>query len=188
MLDFDIEADDLERVSKELGATTKEIRTSYNRALTRTAATLRKLSSKGLQSHLGLARAAAVRRRLKTLRIKRQGGMNEVRLWYGLNDLPVSEFKGRITASRTGGASYSGPAGTESFPKGWGGNSRFARKRTILERVRESRLPIREAQMPVKDRADVFVEDEIFWKLNEIFWRHFRTDLERRVNYLRAEA
>jgi hypothetical protein len=188
MLDFDIEADDLERVSKELGATTKEIRISYNRALTRTAATLRKLSSKGLQSHLGLARAAAIRRRMKTLRIKGQGGMNQVRLWYGLNDLPVSEFKGRITAGSTGGASYSGPAGGERFPGGWAGNSRYARKRTIMERVGGSRLPIREAKMPVKDRADVFVEDEVFWKLTDIFWRHFRTDLERRVNYLRASA
>ena len=188
MLDFDIEADDLERLADELGAMPREVRASYNRALTRTAATLRKLSSKGLQSHLGLARAAAVRRRLKTLRIKRQGGMNEVRLWYGLNDLPVSEFKGRIVDDGSRGAAHLGGLGRSSFPQGFTAKSRFSRRRTILERVRASRLPVREAQLPIKERADVFVEDEIFWKLNDIFWRHFRTDLERRVNYLRAEA
>lgn len=185
MLDFDIEADDLQRIAAELGAMPKEVRASYNRALTRTAATLRKLSSKGLQSKLGLARAAAVRRRLKTLRIKRQGGdMGSVRLWYGLNDLPVSEFKGRVTSTGTG-ASYSGPGGNHSFGRAWVGSSRFARKRTIMQRVRESRYPVREAQLPIKDQADVFVEDEVFVKLNDIFWRHFSNDLERRVTYLR---
>lgn len=185
MIDFDIEASDLQRVSDEMGAMPKEVRASYNRALTRTAATLRKLSSKGLQSHLGLARAAAVRRRLKTLRIRSSNGMNGVRLWYGLNDLPVSEFKGRVSPAGTG-ASYSGPAGAHNFDRAWVGSSRFARKRTILQRVRESRYPVREAQLPIKDRADVFVEDEVFWKLNDIFWRHFTQDLERRVNYMRA--
>lgn len=184
MLDFDIDTDDLERLAEELGAMPKEVRASYNRALTRTAATLRKLSSKGLQSHLGLARATAVRRRLKSLRIRRQGGMNAVRLWYGLNDLPVSEFKGRVAQDGERGAVFLGTK-RHNFPGAWTGNSRFARKRTIMQRVRESRYPIREAQLPIKDRADVFVEDEVFVKLNDIFWRHFTEDLRRRVTYLR---
>ncbi|QTP60924.1 phage tail protein [Billgrantia antri] len=185
MLDFEIEAGDLQRLADELGAMPNEVRAAYNRALTRTAATLRKLSSKGLQSHLGLARAAAVRRRLKSLRIRGQGGMGSVRLWYGLNDLPVSEFRGRTTP-RSGGAAYSGPAGSHRFDRAWIGASRYARKRTILQRVRESRYPIREAQLPIKDKADVFVEDEVFVKLNDIFWQHFSRDLERRVDYMRS--
>ncbi|MGM0825693.1 MAG: phage tail protein [Pseudomonadota bacterium] len=190
MLDFDIEAGDLERIAEELGAMPKEIRASYNRALTRTASTLRKQSSKGLQSELGLRRAAAIRRRLKSIRVKGSSGsdykrMAAVRLWYGLNDLAVSEFKGRVSES-AGGAGFQGDR-HHDFPGAFIAKPKGAKRRTILRRKGKQRLPIREEQLPIKDQADVFVEDKIFVNLEAIFWRHFRSDLERRVNYLRAQ-
>ena len=190
MLDFDVDAEGLQRIAEELGAMPKEINAAYNRALTRTAATLRKLSSQGLQSELGLRRAAAVRRRLKTIRVKgsKTGDyrrMAEVRLWYGLNDLPVSEFKGRVSESASG-ARYSGPAGNEAFAGAFVANPRGSKRRTIMRRRGRKRLPIQQETLPIKDRADVYVEDEIFVHLESIFWRHFRDDLERRVAYLRA--
>lgn len=185
MLDFDIDADELERIASELGAMPKEVNAAFNRALTRTAATLRKLSSKGLQSELGLRRAAALRRRLKSLRIKGQGGMSEVRLWYGLNDLSVSEFKGRISEA-SDGASYTGPAGSHRFPGAFVTKTQGGKRRTIMRRRGRARTPIRQEVLPIKDKADVFVEDEIFVHLERVFWRHFRDDLERRVTYLRA--
>lgn len=186
MLDFEIDVTDIDHVAKELGATPKQVRLSYNRALTRTAATLRKLSSKGLQSELGLRRATAIRRRLKTLRVKGQGkGMGEVRLWYGLNDLAISEFKGSVSET-AGGASYAGTAGSHRFPDAFVARSASAKRRTILRRKGEARLPIVEQRLPIKDKADTYVEDEIFHRLEEIFWGHFRRDLEARVKYLRA--
>ena len=190
MLDFDVDADDLQRVVEELGAMPKEVNASYNRALTRTAATLRKLSSKGLVSELGLRRAKAARKRLKTIRVKgsKSGDyrkMASVKLWYGLNDIAVSEFKGRVSET-TSGAGYSGPAGSHSFPGAFVAKPRGANRRTIMRRRGARRLPIHQETLPVKDRADVFVEDEIFNQLEAIFWRHFRSDLERRIAYLRA--
>lgn len=191
MLDFDIEADDLERIAEELGAMPKEIRASYNRALTRTASTLRTQSSKGLQSELGLRRAAAIRRRLKSIRVKGSSGtdykrMAAVRLWYGLNDLAVSEFKGRVADDGYRGAVFLGES-RHDFPGAFTAKSKGSKQRTIMRRKGKSRLPISEERLPIKNQADVFVEDKIFVNLEAIFWRHFRSDLERRVNYLRAQ-
>lgn len=190
MLDFDIEADDLERIAKELEATPKEINAAYNKALARTAGTLRKMSSKGLVSELGLRRAKAIRRRLKTLRVKgsKSGGykkMASLQLWYGLNDIAVSEFKGRVREDAAG-ASYSGDAGRHAFPGAFVAQSSAAGRRAIMRRKGRARLPIRQETLPIKDRADVFVEDTIFDGLPGIFWRHFRDDLTRRVAYLRS--
>lgn len=190
MLDFDVDAEGLQRIAEELGAMPKEVNAAYNRALTRTAATLRKLSSQGLQSELGLRRAKALRRRLKTIRVKGSKSrdyrrMAEVRLWYGLNDLAVSEFKGRVSESADG-ARYSGPAGAETFPDAFVAKPRGGSRRTIMRRRGRKRLPIQQETLPIKDRADVYVEDEVFVHLESIFWRHFRDDLERRVAYLRA--
>ncbi|RKR02595.1 hypothetical protein C7446_2313 [Kushneria sinocarnis] len=185
LLDFEIDDSALQRVVSELGAAPREVRLSYNRALSRTAATLRKMSSKGLQSELGLRRATVLRRRIKSLRAK-QGKGSEVQLWYGLNDLPVSEFKGKVHTGE-GGASYAGPAGSHRFPNAFAARSERAGRRTIMRRIRQSRLPITEERLPIKDRADVYVEDEIFHQLEDIFWRHFRRDLEARVRYLRSK-
>lgn len=190
MLDFDVDADDLERVVRELDATPKEINAAYNKALSRTAGTLRKMSSKGLVSELGLRRAKAIRRRLKTIRIKGSTGsdfkkMASVQLWYGLNPLPVSEFKGRVSEN-AGGAQYSGPAGSHDFPGAFVARSTSAGRRTIMRRKGRSRLPIKYAVMPIRDRAEVFIEDQIFDQLVDIFWRHFRDDLTRRIAYLRS--
>ncbi|WP_456267654.1 hypothetical protein M1D97_10330 [Kushneria sp. AK178] len=184
MLDFDIDESDLQSVVSELGAAPREVRLSYNRALSRTAATLRRLSSQGLQDELGLRRAKALRRRIKQLRIKRGSG-SSVQLWYGLNDLPVSEFKGRV-AGGTDGASYAGAGGSHRFPGAFVAKSREARRKTILRRKGQSRLPVVEERLPIKKRADIYVEDRIFHRLDEIFWDYFRRDLTARVRYLRS--
>lgn len=185
MLDFEIDADDLARVIEELGAMPKDVNAAYNRALTRTASTLRKESSKGLQSELGLRRAAGIRRRLKTARIKGSKGsdvkkMASVRLWYGLNDMQVSEFKGRVAEDAGRGAVFLGEQ-RHDFPGAFAAKPKNAKRRTIMRRKGESRLPIREESLPIKDQADVFVEDKIFVNLEDIFWRHFLPDLRARV-------
>jgi len=190
MLDFDVDADELRRVVEELGAMPKEVNAAYNRALTRTAATLRKLSSQGLVSELGLRRAKAIRKRLKTIRVKGSNSGNyrkmaSVRLWYGLNDIAVSEFKGRVSESAAG-AGYSGPAGSHDFPGAFVAKPRGTKRRTIMRRRGARRLPIHQETLPIKDKADVYVEDNVFDQLESIFWRHFRDDLTRRVAYLRA--
>lgn len=174
MLTFDIDARDLRAIQDELAASDQQVYRAFNRALTRTAATLRRMSSKGLKDELQLRNAKALRRRLRTIRLRRRT-LDEVRLWYGSNDLPVSAFKGRPTATSRG-ASFKGRDFNGAFlAKGKDG------KRTIYKRRGRARLPIVEQTMPVKDQVDVYLEDEIFPDLEEIFFRHFRADLRART-------
>ena len=185
MLTFDIDNREIDRIGKELDATPKEIRFSFSRALRRTAGTLRKESSKGLQSELGLRRAKILRRRLKDFRLKRSQGMDEVKIWYGLNNLPVSEFKGQVSETSTG-AQHRGKLGTHTVEGGFIRKKGGRGKNTILRRLKRTTHPVAEATLPIRDRANVFVEDEIFTQLQDVFFRAFRDDLTRRVAYLRS--
>jgi hypothetical protein len=161
MLHFDIDYGDLVTLQDELAASDRQVYQAFNRALTRTAGTLRRMSSKGLKDELQLRNAKAIRKRLRTLRLKRGKLLDEVKLWYGTNDLPVSAFKG--TPSKTGrGATFRG---------------------TIFKRRGRGRLPLVEQTLTVKDKMDVFLEDEIFTEVEEIFFKHFRADLRARTIY-----
>lgn len=176
MLHFDIDVSKLRTVANDLGASEKQYRAAFSRACNRTAATLRKMSGKGLKTELQLRTLGILRKRLKTLRLKgRDGG---VALWYGLNDLPVSSFKCRV--KQDDGGAWAGEFYHEG---GFVGSSKYGRKRTIFKRTGKGRLPIREQLQAIKDQADIYVEDEIFIEVERVFWRHFVRDIEARVNY-----
>jgi hypothetical protein len=176
MLSFDIDWRSLRAVGDELEASGKQVGSALSRALRRTEATLRRLSSKGLTKELELRAASSLRKRLKSIKMGSKGG--EVGLWYGLNDLPVSAFKGRPRKTQTG-AAFQG----QEFDGGFVGRSKVKGKQTIFKRVSDKALPIAEQLMPIEDRAIVFIEDQVFDKVEEIFWQHFRRDLAARVKY-----
>ncbi len=177
MIHFDIEWKDLQRVGDELGASKTQIKFAMSRALRRTASKLRTLSSKGLKTELELRRAGALRKRLKSIRLGK-GKIEGVQLWYGLNDMPVSWFKG-TPRKTTSGATFRGKEYKGAFVAA----SNYTRGKTIFKRKGKSRLHIEEQLFPVKDKADVFVEDTIFVKVDAIFWPLFRRELDARVKY-----
>ena len=71
MLAFDFDDGQLDKIAAEYAATPKQVDLSRSRALKRTAATLRRLASTGLQTELGLRNAKALRRRLKEYKVGR---------------------------------------------------------------------------------------------------------------------
>lgn len=180
-LHFDIDTRELTKVSEELGATPKQIKLAFSRALSRTAATLRKLSQKGLKDELQLRTLKFLRVRLKSIKLR---GMNleGMKLWYGLNDMPVGEFKGMPKAT-TAGAEFRGT----KFKGGFVGKNK-RRQPTIFKRKGAARLPLVEQELPVKDKMDVFIEDKIFDQAEAIFWKHFKADLNARVKYQLGES
>lgn len=183
MLHFDINVKSLRTVSDDLGASEKQYRAAFARACSRTAATLRKMSAKGLKNELQLRTLGSLRRRLKSIRLKGAGG--GVALWYGLNDIPVSSFKGRV--KQDAGGAWAGEFYHEG---GFVGRSKHGKsKMTIFKRSGKKRLPIREQLQAVKDQADIYIEDEIFVEVDRIFWRHFVADIKARVKYdIKSEA
>lgn len=176
MIHFEIEADGLARIGSELGATEKQVKLAFSRALGRTASTLRRMSERGLKDELQLRVLKFLRLRLKTLKM-RKGKGEDIMLWYGLNDMPVGELKGRPTKTAAG-ASFRG----KEFAGGFKGKNK-RKQPTIFKRVGGKSHPIAEQEMPVKDKMETFVEDRIFDKADEIFWRHFEKDLAARVKY-----
>lgn len=182
MLHFDIDWKRLREFSDDYAATDKQVHLALNRALRRTEATMRKMSLKGLRKELALRTASTLRKRVKALSIK-MGGKPHIRstwtnvgLWFGLNDLPVSSFKGRPKKS-SDGAEFNG----KKYTGGFISKSRSKGKQSIFKRVRETRLPISEQLYPVEDKAIVYIEDEIFSQLETIFWDHFMRDIWART-------
>jgi hypothetical protein len=177
MIHFEIETGDLVRIGNELGASEKQIKFALTRSLARTATKLRTLSARGLRNELDLKRMNALRKRLKSVKL-RKGKIQGVQLWYGLNDMPVSWFKGEPQKTETG-ASFRGV----KFPGAFVARSNYSNGYTIFKRKGKSRLHIDEQLLPVKDKADIFVEDHIFVQVESIFWPLFRRELEARVKY-----
>lgn len=178
MLHYDIDWQDLLRVGEELQASDKQIKFALSRALRRTEASLRKLSSKGLPKVLGLRTATALRQRLRTIKMRAKPGEDGVTLWYGLNPLPVSSFKGRLQQD-DGGAWKQDYFFDDAFVA----KSRKKGQNTIFKRKGKERLPIVEQSIAIEDPAFVYIEDEVFDQVLDIFWRHFQRDLQARVKY-----
>lgn len=177
-LDFDVDLSQLMGVVNELSASEKQVNFALSRALNRTAGTLRVRSSKILKDKLELRRVSALRKRLKTLKLRMGKSKRDVRIWFGLNDMPISWFKGtpKQTAS---GAVFRG----RNYPNAFVARSSYAKQKTIMKRVGRERLSIEEQLFPVEDRAQNLIEDHVLDGWEEFFWKEFRRDLAARVRY-----
>lgn len=177
MLAFDFDQGELRRIADEFDASEKDLRNAYSRALRRTAQTMKTRARKGLRTKLHLRTAAELRRRLQGFRFKRGNDMGSVRMWFGLNDMRVSAFKGRASRTATG-ASFGG----QDFPGGFIGRNPKGRP-TVKVRAGSRAYPIKEARMPIEDEAQIFVEDEVFDEIEEVFFHYFRAEVRARTIY-----
>jgi len=172
MLAFDFDDSELAKIAAEYAATPKQVNLARGRALKRTAGTIRRISSKGLQSELGLRNAKALRRRIKEFRVGK--GRNALKLWYGANDLPVSAFKGRPSKA-SGGIKIGDTMIHGAFFASIGG------RRRVMVRHGVGRWQIGEATLPVADRMMTFLEDEVFVDLDSIFLKNFLSEIRART-------
>lgn len=175
MIQLDLDVAEVKRLVASLEASPKQIRQSMNRALRRTAGTLRVRASKGLVPELQLRRAGDLRKRLRALKLSAKGDMSEIAIWFGLNDLPVRSFKGRVK-EYAGGASI----GNHEFPGAFVAR-RKGGPRSIFKRSGGGRFPIAEQTINIKEQADVFLEDVIFPDAIGIFMKNFSADLKART-------
>jgi hypothetical protein len=177
MLGFEFDARALKAIGDEFDASEKDLRNAYARALRRTAQTMKTRARKGLRTKLGLRTAGELRKRLQGFRFKRGKGLGEVSLWFGLNNMRVSAFKGRAKRAAQG-ASFGG----QDFEGAFVGRNAKGRQ-TIMRRVSKGRWPIKEETMPIEDEAQIYIEDEIFDEIEEVFFKHFRAEVRSRTLY-----
>jgi hypothetical protein len=175
MLAFDIDDRQLRAIAQEYAASDKQVSLAFSRALKRTAATLRRMASGGLKTELGLRNTTALRRRVKEFRLK-GGPTSGVKLWFGVNDLPLSAFKGRARQTADG-VRFGDTVIKGAFFARRGG------KRAVYRRVGAQRHPIVEATLPVAERMMIYLEDQVFVDLDTIFFRHFAAEIRSRTIY-----
>ncbi len=187
-LKFDIDLDELHAVQQMLGATDKEFNQAYNRALSRTAVTLNKLGRQLVRDDLKAQSIKSIRNRLQKFRLNKSGkAFDELRLWFGLNDLSVGRLKGKVTRLGTkrkpAGAMFT-PASSKlpTYRNDKAFIARFGKRRSIYSRVGKTRFPIKEGELPIQEAIQVDIEDQIFAQVPEIFLRHFSLDLKGRVS------
>ena len=178
-LTFDIDIEELGAISATLQATEHQVMAAYNRALGRTAVTLQKLSRKLVQSEIDAKSVRAMQRRLLNYRVRNPKGMDELKLWFGLNDVAAHTLKGRMTKTDGGAKFSSSKLGTKVYERGF--VSKVGAKRYLFERHGSKKGAYHAARIGLSDKLKVTIEDEIFDQLPQIFMRHFETDLKGRV-------
>ncbi|WP_171178653.1 phage tail protein [Ruegeria sp. HKCCD8929] len=172
MLAFDIDDTRIEEIAREFAATPRQVDMAGNRAAKRTAGTLRKISSKGLQTELGLKNAKAIRRRIREYRVGR--GRKSLKLWYGANDLPISAFKGRPQRV-AGGVKFGDTMVHGAFL------ATISGRRGVFRRTGPNAYPVIEATLPVADRIMIYLEDEVFVDIDTIYFKHFLAEIRART-------
>ena len=180
---FDIDLAQLKAAGAELQASERQIKFALHYALGRTATSLRTLAARGLKSELELRTINLLRKRLKSLKLRMNSDGEGVQLWFGLNDMPASWFKGRPKQTSSG-ASVRG----HEFAGAFVAKSKFKGRMTVFKRAGKQRLHITEQTLPIEDQAMVFIEDKIFDQTEQIFWRYFMRDLNARVKFQIGKA
>lgn len=187
---FHIDPEELEAVRQILGATESQVKAAYNRALGRTAQTLRKLSKSLVRDELQPRAMNKLRERIKYFRIRSTSQLeklDEIKLWFGLDNVPIGILKGSMRRLGT----KKKPKGSRFTPKGKLPSKQYDRgfvaspygngRKSIYMRTTKHRYPLDEASVGISDSLQVSIEDEIFERLSEIFLKHFETDLKGRV-------
>ena len=177
MIGMSASAPELRAIADELGATEQQVTLAYRRALTRTASALATMMRRDLRRELDLRGAAALRRRLRTMRPRRRSNSESVDIWLGQNDLPPGAIRGRPRETADG-VTFWGQRFPGAFIARMGSG-----KVSIFKRRASGRLPIIEQTVYVKDRMDEVLERRIMPDVMEIFFRNFRADLRARTQF-----
>ena len=202
-LPVDIDVDAIWQIADSIGATQKQFRAAYSRALRRTAATLRKKTLADLKDGLAPRSIGLVRRRLLFFRLDRGSRLDNFRLWFGLNAIKVKDLKGRINGRlrphhtlrdkstgrfikarrQTKNAGFT-PKGSQLsaliFENGEVARSKRENRRTVVIRDPHTRRT-REAEVDIYEPMLNYIEDNAFAEAMEIFMHHFEMDIRGRV-------
>lgn len=186
---FNIDPSELEGVQLMMGATEKEMMAAYNRAIARTSVTMKSQGARLIREGMDAKSLKEIRKRMQAykyaFRLGQTGqSLDELKLWFGLNDMSVGRLKGRISRLGTkrapsGAAFNSSKLGKTEFKDGF--VTKLRSKRSIFSRKGAARFPVREAQVAVADPVQIKLEDEIFASLPEVFMQHYTTDMKGRV-------
>lgn len=150
---MDVSAPGLAQLVQDFQATEAQAEAAFRSTLNRMAQWLRTRSVRDLSGKLKLQQKI-LRRRLKTFRL--QGGrsarnVGEVKVWYGLNDIPLSWLKPR---EASGGVRAQGGRFVEGAFI-----AKLHGKPQVLKRVGKARVPLEVQYAAIANDAQEYIED-----------------------------
>lgn len=175
LLNLQIDADQLNRISIDLAATEQQAEKALNSTLPKMAAWLRGRSMKGLPAAVNV-QAKIIRRRLKTFRLSRRAGGSEITVWWGLDPVALIYLKAKKTAG--GVSAYGGRFVPSGFiARGQNDNVQ------VFKRRGKSRLPIDKQTAPIADKANTYIEDNLLGtaEFEARFFQIFERELQWRM-------
>ncbi|KQN46892.1 hypothetical protein ASE93_12335 [Serratia sp. Leaf50] len=201
-LPVDIDLGALQKIAVSVRATHKQYMSAYGRALSRTAATLRKRAMADIKTGLAPRSLVMVRKRLLSFRLMRGAALDEGKIWLGLNAVKVKDLKGRIRGrvrphhdlhspitgrfiagrrktTETGFDPKGSLLSSQNFINGEVGRTRSGR-RTVVIRDPQTRRT-KEAEVDIYEPMLNVIEDNAFADVPAIFLHHFETDLRGRI-------
>ncbi|WP_019275469.1 hypothetical protein [Vibrio coralliilyticus] len=182
---FDIELEELEAIRNELAATTQEMLKAYNRALRRTAVTVKSMSSKLAKDTIQAKNLKYIRKRIKDYLVSESGGeLKSLRFWFGLDDMSVHTLKGSLRQNAQGATftPKSSELPRQQSDRGFvltGG--KIGKQRLMFTRFGKQRGQYRVVRVPIDEAMKLSIEDEIYSQITSIFLKHFTTDLKGRI-------
>ena len=200
MSGFYVDLSELRAIQAALGATEGQFIGAYNKALKQTANRLAKESAALTMRVIGAKDRTILQRRVrphltKMTKENKDGGG---KIWFGLNDVPVSQLKGRMQAPRkvarkrddkgrlvktkrgARGATFtpkSSSLSSISFPDSFVGV--IKKKKTIW--VRGQGRSVSEAAIPIYDAMISAIGKGIFPQAGEMLLDYFSKDIRGRV-------
>lgn len=200
MSNFYIDMSELRAIQAAVGATEDQFIGAYNKALKQTANRLAKESAVMTMKVIGAKDRGILQRRVRPRLTRMTKGNKDGggKIWFGLNDVPVSQIKGRTQAprkvkrkrdkrgrmvkSRRGarGVTFTPKASalnSLSFPNSFVGV--IKKKETIW--VRGQGRSVSEAVIPVYDAMISAIGKGIFPQAGEMLLDYFSKDIRGRV-------
>lgn len=170
MIQIQIDTDDILSNLDAVGLSQKELAAAANRAYHRTNKAVQRMMSKELSIGLETRNGKALKRRI---RVQLRNG--KIRLFIGLNDLPVSVLKGRMKQVRNGvvfrSKLYAGFF-VATMPNG---------KKSAWYRRTQKRTDLVEANVKIQGDADRVIRMNVHDDIVELFRHHFETDIKGRL-------
>lgn len=197
MSGFYLDVEELEFIQRRMGATRKQLVMAYNAAMRKT---LRKLHIRSVAMMIDLTGAGNKKQMKKRTQMHARGGGKQVprtgKIWFGLDDMPVSALEGTITSPperererdslgrfarerSPQGATFtprSSSLSPVSFPEAF--MATFRGKESLYERIPGNRY-LREVKVPIMDVALKDIETDIFRQANTLLMAFFKKELER---------
>ncbi len=182
---FDIDLEELEAIQNELAATKQEMLKAYNRALRRTAVTIRSISAKMAKETIQAKQQKNIRQLIKDyLDSETKGDLKSLRFWFGLDDMSVHTLKGSLRQNKTG-ATFTPKARNlprQQSDRGFvltGG--KIGNQRMMFDRFGKQKGKYRVMRVPIAESMKSKIEEDVYSQITEIFLNHFSTDLKGRI-------